>query len=603
VRRAAVVLAAATVAIACAPSAGARAQTEPPARAQTERPARAQPELPVRAHSEPLARALSAPVLAFVEVASRAEAEAYLGAHPSAVALGVFPERGHDFLAQFELSARTTTWRDLDDRLRDACVEVVDPASSFAGTPQGCATAKGTFYKTLSLDDAAKTNANLTIVAGGIGNPLRANLPPVYAFTVGVLGLQGSGAQNLGARGLLDAGDTGRAGIVTPYDLAATVLRFFGLPTPGLPGNAIHVAPARDPLARVRALRARFERDAGADAAPSQTTAGFGIFAGFVGALAALRGRKRIANAIARGGVLVPIGYLAGMFFQTGSGALRAVPVGVAFGAGVLANPKDSRRFCGVACLVLAGSIAALTVAAALHPGGEPALSLWGNPLTSWRFFGLRNHLAAFVAGGALLGAHLLRWSWRATAAAALAALAIVGTPKLGANYIGVLTLAFAAALMLSTMRKPPKLWHVAAALATGAAATATALLSDSVSPVSHGGRAVAAIHGGGVSAGWRIFHDRLVLDYREVAGVGLAGPIAVVLIVLWMGYFFGWAWRAREAAVCALAAATILTLFVEDSGFYTAGTLSLFPAIGFVLAFANGELTPARASGGARTT
>jgi hypothetical protein len=281
------------------------------------------------------------------------------------------------------------------------------------------------------------------------------------------------------------------------------------------------------------------------------------------------------------------------MFIPTGRGYPRVAPIVLVFFVGAFARTRDARRFCGIALLATAGVIAALTIAAALRPAGEPALSLWGNPLTSWRFFGLRNHLAAFVTGGTILGAVLVGWNLKRIAAASLGAIAIVGAPKLGANYVGVLTLTFAATLtILFLARKQPKTWHVLAALGASGMTMIFALLSDASAKISHGGRAVGSIRSGGIKIAWDIFYERAVLGYREVASLGVVGYLGFVAVTIGVILLAAWAWRSPQpvrarAAVAGCALAAFLALFVEDSGFFTGGILALYPAIGFSLAAA----------------
>jgi hypothetical protein len=401
-----------------------------------------------------------------------------------------------------------------------------------------------------------------------------------------------------GGSGSLYADDVRRAGIVTAYDVSATMLDFFGVSQASVAGTPMRIVARGG----VDALRARLLRDAGADRGLSHTTAALGIAAGVLAVLFGWRRRRALAEAVARAGALVPAGHLAGMFVPSGRWYLRALPLVAAFALGLAWRARDTRKFCGVALFATAAVIAALTVAAALRPDGEPALSLWGDPLVSWRFFGLRNHLAAFVAGCALAGAALLGARRRALVAVTLAAGAVVGVPRFGANYIGVLTLVFGATLVvLFVARARAEWWHYALASALALAATAGALLSDAGS--THGARFVGAVRAGGLAHAWNVFVERARLDYREVARVGVAGFAGFVIVAVGMVVLHAWAVRAQDAplyaraAVAGLAASSFLALFVEDSGFFTGGILALFPAIAFAIARVRTQPTPSPAA------
>lgn len=393
-----------------------------------------------------------------------------------------------------------------------------------------------------------------------------------------------------GWRGVLKAPDTGRAGVVTPYDVTATILRILGIePGPHVAGGSMGVVSEGRPLVVLDALAGRFERDAGYGPGASGMTAGMALLGVFAGAGALALRRRRVAEAFSRAASLVPGGYLVALFVPSARWEVRSIPIVVAFLCGLLAPSRGARRFCGVAVLATAGAIGVLTVLAPLRPGAEPALSLWGDPLTSWRFFGLRNHLAAFVAGGAVVGPMLLDLPVLAFAASIVFALVIVGAPALGANYIGVLTLGLGASFaLLARARGTLRAWYLIASGAVGIGAASLALLADAGSPASHGGRAAHSISSEGVVAVWRIMRARAVLNYREVAGVGFFGFVGFIGTAVALTLLFAWAFRSREvpvpvrAGVAGIAAAAFAALFVEDSGFFTGAILALFPWLGF---------------------
>jgi hypothetical protein len=273
----------------------------------------------------------------------------------------------------------------------------------------------------------------------------------------------------------------------------------------------------------------------------------------------------------------------------SGRWLIRSSVLAAAFLIGLIIPARSTRRFCGAVVLITAIAIAVLTVWASRAPGGEPALSLWGDPLNSWRFFGIRNHLSAFIAGGYVLGTALLGTPLWLMAPGAAAAGVVVGAPTLGAQFIGVLTLSFAAALeLLGAMMRKVRLWHVPISMIVAAGATAGALLADAGKQISHGGRAVSTIRHGGVSAAWDLFRLRAHLNYQEINDLGPKGWIAFALTTIALAWLFWWALRSRDvpslmrAGVAGVAAAGLAALVVEDSGFATGGIFLLYPALGY---------------------
>src|SRR5206468_11577342 len=133
---------------------------------------------------------------------------------------------------------------------------------------------------------------------------------------------------------------------------------------------------------------------------------------------------------------------------------------------------------------------ALLFVVAPLNAGGEPGLSIWGNPLTSWRFFGMQNAQAGTLAAGVVVWGVLAGLGVAALTATAILAAFVIGAPTIGANFVGVLTFTFGAALaLLALSRRTVRPVHVVIAGAVAIGAFLLALLADVGSPVSHGGR------------------------------------------------------------------------------------------------------------------
>jgi hypothetical protein len=398
----------------------------------------------------------------------------------------------------------------------------------------------------------------------------------------------------IGTRGLLDHGVAERPGVVTPYDVAATIAKAAGVkPVPG--GRALQVTPSADPLRQIDALRARFLRDRSFGLGLTGVTAGLAMFGAVFAVLFAALKRRAIASSLARAAAMVPAGYVGSLFTPSGRWYVRATVLVAAFAIGFVWPARSSKRFCGAVVLGTAVAIAILTVVASRYPGGEPALSLWGDPLNSWRFFGIRNHLAAFLAGGFVLGSALLEAPLWLMLPGAVGAGIVIGAPTLGAQFIGVLTLAFGSALLLlGVIQTRSRVWHIPVAIIVASGAAAGALLADAGRVYSHGGTAVESIRAGGWHTAWQFFRLRAQLNYDEFSGLGLKGWITFVLVALALAWLFVWAFnssilsRVLRAGVAGVAAAGLAAMVVEDSGFLTAGIYLLYPALGFATGYAD---------------
>lgn len=367
-----------------------------------------------------------------------------------------------------------------------------------------------------------------------------------------------------------------RPGIVTVDDVVATVARRVGLDR----GDPLRVGSSTD----LATLRARLTRDRGVGVGLSTSSVlmAFGLVA--LGGLARRARNTDLAERLAGAAMLVPFGYLLGLFVPSGSWFIRSIPVLLTPLA--LLGPKIRLD---VAALGAAGLIAVLTIAAALNPSGEPGLSLWGNPFESVRFFGLRNHLEAFLAGSVILWLGMARPRAQISIGVGLAAAVIVGAPWLGANFGGVLTLVFGVALVVLLCRG----WRfgvrpVAAALGFAVVAMTLALLSDTGQPISHGGRAVRSAAAEGPGAVVDILQHRARLNWREVTDRDVVGFLGAAIIIAALSMLLVWAVRRLRKdpfsphgiAVCATAATAVLALISEDSGFMTGGILGLYPAV-----------------------
>jgi len=545
------------------------------------------------------ARAAAEPDVLLVAMPA-AQARAFL--EGAALGLGVFPasRSGEDFLAEIAAGA---PWRTsgralggypgrVGDVLRDRCVRVEtlsEPGSPGAalvatfvrpGTPCPSEIGRLTVASVASAASARGLAAARTSV-------FVVGVAPRTPLTVGVIGIPG----------VLSGGIAARAGVATPYDLAASVLASLGIRgARGVIGVPLKVAATADAAARIDALSFRMLRDASYGPGLAWATAVAGVLGCVIAFFALRRRRNRVAAALARAASIVPAGYVAALFVPSARWEVRAVVVLATFAAGGVWPARNTRRFCGRALVGTAAVVAVLAAVAAMRPDAEPALSLWGDPLNSWRFFGLRNHLAAFVAGGAVAGAALLGVSARVLVVAGLAGAVVVGAPQLGANFVAVFTLVLGAGVAVG-IRSSGKVRvpHLAVAGVAAVAGFGLALVADARTPVSHGGRALNTVRSGGARAAWRFIADRAALDYREVASGGVAGfagfaGVAVVLVAL-----FVWAARTHaapsqvRAAVAGGAVAAFAALFVEDSGFFTGAILALYPAVAW-LSWSAGE-------------
>jgi hypothetical protein len=300
----------------------------------------------------------------------------------------------------------------------------------------------------------------------------------------------------------------------------------------------------------------------------------------------------------ARGGAAGVLGYIASLFVESGNAGLRAVPVAAAFAIAAALPVRDLRRVrreIGWLFGAAAVAIGALEVAAQLHPGGEPALSLWGDPLVSWRLYGLRNHLSAMLQLGAIgavpLAASRPRPARHAAFAAALAF--VVGAPILGAQYEGILTLVLGAAVAWSLLwRRRVTVTGLAASILLALGAFAGVLLWDAGSPVSHGGQAVRSVRAGGWHAAWRFMTIRWRLNVDLIGSIW-GGWVWAAMLALGLVAVIVWAVRdgtlqaTTRAAMLGGGLAALAALLLEDSGFLSGGTSALLPGLAAAVALA----------------
>jgi hypothetical protein len=237
-------------------------------------------------------------------------------------------------------------------------------------------------------------------------------------------------------------------------------------------------------------------------------------------------------------------------------------------------------------------------VIAPLNPGGEPGLSIWGNPLVSWRFFGVQNVQAAIIASGIVVWGVLAGLAAPVLAVVAMGAAVVMGAPAIGANFVGVLTFVFGAAVAITALvRRRTSVGNVTASAVVAIGAFVLALLADAGSPVSHGGRAARRISSDGWSAAWDLIEGRLRLNVELIRDFS-GGWIFVSVLLVTLVALIAWGMRSDleplggRVAVLAGALMALASLVLEDSGFYSGAVLWFVAANAFLL------VAPARGPG-----
>ena len=381
---------------------------------------------------------------------------------------------------------------------------------------------------------------------------------------------------------LLTGGITRRPGVVSPYDIGATILSLTGAPRPsGFIGRPLASEPNPGAIGSLDSLERRLVRDASAGSTAAVVTDAITVSVLVFGILLVALGRAGIAARGAAGGwTAVAVGYPASRFLSSSIGVVRAVPVLLAFVLGAALLSPGRRRRTAALFFGIALATPALFVVAALNPGGEPGLSIWGNPLTSWRFFGMQNAWAATIAGGVVVWGVLAGIGTAALVAISFVVAAVMGAPTVGANFVGVLTFAFGAALAALTLaRKRTGPFQVVVATAVAGLAFLGSLLADIGSPVSHGGRAAKRISDGGIATAWDFVTGRLRLNLDLIRGFW-GGVVWVTLFVVTLLLLARWGAKVGDGplvartAVWAGAMMALASFALEDSGFYSGTTM-----------------------------
>jgi hypothetical protein len=535
-----------------------------------------------------------------IVVLPEAEARAFFSAHPSGIGLGAFPESRDPlrFIEEIGYGAphggTISSGEDKPARVADAIAAaglriVVGPGSSpakralvsafpptsRAGGPEP-AGATLTIRKLERASDleqavaAAPSSTGHVILGVGERTPL-------------LIGICRSQCRTREQKaGLLVAGIARRPAIVTPYDVGATVMEMLGVshPQDAFIGRPLREEADPNALAHVDRLARRLVRDGAVGSSAAVVTDAFTVAALVSGLLLLVGGRRRMAARAAQAAwAAVAVGYPVSLFVPSGRGEVRSVVVVAAFALGASVAPERNARTAR-AYFAVAVATALLFIVAPLNPGGEPGLSMWGNPLMSWRFFGMQNAQAASVAAGVVVWGVLAGLGVAAlTLVAALAAVAIAA-PTIGANFVGVLTFTFGAALaVLAFARRRIHVVQVVIAGVVAIGAFLLALVSDAGSPVSHGGRAAKRISEGGISTAWEFVTGRLRLNVDLIRGFW-GGVVWVAVMFVALGWMIVWSTRVENGplrgrvAVWAGALMALSSLVLEDSGFYSGMTL-----------------------------
>ena len=535
-------------------------------------------------------------------VLPEAEAVEVFSRRPFALGLGVFPESrdGLRFVGEIGRSSpsRTRSGPTFAEVLRLTGVQVL-AGPALEGEPgdvieeafepafrAGLGVQRVLHvYSLLSADDFTRfvTTTSETIVVLGVGDrtPVRVGVCPAPCR-----------ASAGPAQGILTGSITRRDGIVTPYDVGATLLHRLGVdPIPNaVAGNPLRVRPHDAAGPKIDALAARLERDDSFAPGLAAVTVTLGVVSILVAYGLMRLGRTEWALRLAQGGVFVLPGWAVALFVPSGSWLIRSLVVlaGFVLGASLrLRRPLWTMAKVGLWSAIAFGVLNGL---AALNPGGEPGLTIWANPLRSWRFFGLANVPAAIIASGIVVWGVIAGLSVPILAAISVASAVVTGAPTIGANFVGVLTLAFGtAAVSIALARRRAQLKDLLLAGAVGVVAFVLALLADAGSPVSHGGRAARTISDGGPAAAWDLVEGRLRLNWELIRDFG-GGILWVIGLAISLAMLVRWGMRAElgpfrgRVAVLGGALMAFASLVLEDSGFYSGAVLWFVAADAWLL-------------------
>ncbi len=457
-----------------------------------------------------------------------------------------------------------------------------------------------------SLDDAvadviATVPSNATVIVVAPVTEKRYYEPPAFAPIIA----SGPG------RGMLSSASTHRSGVVTNFDLTASVISYLGAEKPatviGQPfESADSGTPATTRMTELAQLDTSvravdylrdlyFVRDF---TIVSALLALLG--AGLALLLARARGGDggrtwhRPAASATQGAILLALStppaawlmFAANRFPNDSADAASSFGL-VAFGvfALALAIVLVTRRRPTVSLLVLAGLTVALIVADQLAAPSLPTGLFSYSVLAGWRYYGLGNEGAALLAacasvglglsidllGGSGWAKQLARWG---VPVVALAVLAVSAAPGLGANAgVAVWGVVTFAVLWFSANRVPLS-WRTGLWVLGGVAALVAVLVAADVLG-GEGGTHLARFATGGLPAALQLVYRKAAnnLGYLPVTtytllALGMAGSLAIVWWVLPRPLRAELSARVGlRAAVLACVVGGAVAMLTEDSG------------------------------------
>jgi hypothetical protein len=335
---------------------------------------------------------------------------------------------------------------------------------------------------------------------------------------------------------LLDPTGPGHPGIVSPFDLTASIARVLGEDLPdGYPGQVLATSEHPEPRAAVDALAERLRRDTRWPFPVAVTMIVLLLMAAAVTAAAvrlvvtagphAARLGQRIAASAAVAFLTIPLGYVVALFLPAASGFVRSTPILLAAAIGAvlafIAERKTASIAVGRIGNLLVVAIVTLTIVSAARPGMEPALSFWDSPLVSFRVAGLRNALGAFIIGGLLVAFGTRRLHRAGLLLVGAVAVVVMGAPWLGANFVAVLAVTAGVLLALEVESEPGlRPFGAAKVFVVSGIVTVGSLMLDR-SDATHAGRLVDATEARGIGLLVDIFRSRIQTNLDRVAEVG----------------------------------------------------------------------------------
>jgi len=412
--------------------------------------------------------------------------------------------------------------------------------------------------------------------------------------------------------GILSSPNTRWPGIVTPADVAPSVLNWLGIHGLGfelpkhaeeaqrdyraMDGRPMQVVPAADALSRIDALGPLLTDRHRLRVVVGEWYAGYGLVVVLLGLAVAFAppGRVRFAAGPALALALVPAGLALAALVPPGRDGIHLAVTGMVAAGLAFVGTRSRKPERGLA--------AALLIAAALIAGDTVSGSwlmrrsaLEMGVVNGLRFYGIGNEFMGCLVGMAVVGAAALAQfgprGGRAAAVIGAAVVLVIGAPFWGANWGGAVTAAAGFASLWLLTRERIRLRHVglaAAMLAAGALAPAGLDLLRPESARSHIGASAAALLAGRTGELGDVVARKLVQNY----GVLRQAPWSPLAAALCAGVF--WALLRRGGAgrralegkrwlamgIWASLIAGLVAMVVNDSG-VAAGFGCILAALG----------------------